>query len=412
MLLLVLQLLLLLALLVCSGFFSSSEVAFFSLNPLQISRLATRDPAAAARIREILARPTKLLSTILMGNTLVNIVASAIGYSIVGRFGGAWAAVITIPLMTVVLLIFGEIGPKRLALRRPVKLAVLYTPVISVVISLSRPLRRMLEAITRSLAWIFHPRGHVLSGEEVTSVMEVSHQKGLLDADERAMLSGIMRLENLRASDVMTPRMDIIGIDLDDPSDDPVALARSAKVPYLPVFRETPDNIEGFLNVSSFLMDPDHDIQRASGAPFYVPEAAPLNKLLAQFRKDKRRLAVVVDEYGGTAGIISRGDIIEEITGHIDGQEQYIIETLAPGKWLVDGQISLAELNQKLGLHLHEEGADRFSGWIISKAGRLPRFGESVLADGLRATVRKMRRHRITLVQVERMEIMSSHDDN
>lgn len=403
MLLLVLQLLLLFALLVCSGFFSSSEVAFFSLNPLQISRLATQDPAAAARIREILARPTKLLSTILTGNTLVNIVASAIGYSIVGRFGGAWAAVITIPLMTVVLLIFGEIGPKRLALRRPVRLAVLYTPVISVVISLSRPLRRLLEGITRSLAWIFHPRGHVLSGEEVTSVMEVSHQKGLLDADERAMLSGIMRLENLRASDVMTPRMDIIGIDLDDPSDDPVALARAAKVPYLPVFRETPDNIEGFLNVSEFLMDPDHDIPRSSGAPFYVPEAAPLNKLLAQFRKEKRRLAVVVDEYGGTAGIISRGDIIEEITGHIDGPEQYIIETLAPGKWLVDGQISLAELNQKLGLHLHEEGADRFSGWIISKSGRLPRFGESVLADGLRATVRKMRRHRITLVLLERL---------
>ncbi|HNR94599.1 MAG TPA: hemolysin family protein [Kiritimatiellia bacterium] len=403
MLLLVLQLLLLIALLICSAFFSSSEVAFFSLNPLQISRLEARDPSAAARIREILVRPTKLLSTILTGNTLVNIVASAVGYSIVGRFGGAWAAVITIPLMTVLLLIFGEIGPKRLAIQRPVRLAVLYTPILNVVIRISRPLRHMLEAITRSLAWLFHPRGHLLSGEEVASVMEVSHQKGLLDADERAMLSGIMRLEKLRASDVMTPRMDIVGIDLDDLPDDPVAVARSAKVPYLPVYREIPDHIEGILDVGAFLMDPDHQIERACVAPFYVPEAAPLNKLLGQFRREKRRLAVVVDEYGGTAGLISRGDIIEEITGHIDGAEPYVIETLAPGKWLVDGQISLAELNQKLGLRLSEEGVDRFSGWIISKAGRLPRFGEAVLADGLRATVRKMRRHRIELVMLEKL---------
>lgn len=405
MLLLVLQFLMLIFLLGWSAFFSSAEVAYFSLNPLQLSRLEARDPAAAARVREILARPTKVLSTILMGNTLVNTVSAAVGYYIVRHFsaGSEWAEPAAIALMTVLLLIFGEIGPKRVAMRLPVQVAVLYAPLLMWVMKAVRPFRRMLESITRVLAGVFYPRGHILSREEVASVMEVGHQKGLLDADERAMLSGIMRLEHLRASDVMTPRVDIVGIDLDDPAEDPLRIARLARVPYLLVYRETPDNIQGILDVKTYLMDPEHDIGRASSAPFYVPEMAPLNKLLSQFRREQRRLAVVVDEYGGTAGVVSRGDVIEEITGQIDQPAEYLIETLAPDKWLVDGQISLAELNEKLGVRLGGEGVDRLSGWMISHAGRLLRFGESASADGFRATVREMRRHRITLVMLERL---------
>ncbi|MGD9875051.1 MAG: hemolysin family protein [Kiritimatiellia bacterium] len=404
MILLVLQLLLLVLLLGCSAFFSSAEVSYFSLNRFQIGRLESRDPEAAARIRAILSRPTKLLSTILTGNTLVNTVSAAVGYYVVGRFSTDWSKPIAIVLMTVLLLIFGEIGPKRVAMRLPVQVAVLYAKALLLVMKIVKPFRRMLESITRLLAGVFYPRGHILSREEVASVMEVSHQKGLLDADERAMLSGIMRLENLRASDVMTPRVDIVGIDLADPAEDPLHVARAAKVPYLLMYRETPDDIQGFLDAKAFLMDPAHDLDRAKGTPFYVPEMAPLNKLLAQFRKEQRRLAVVVDEYGGTAGIVSRGDILEEITGQIDQPEQHLIETLGPDKWLVDGQISLAELNEKLGVRLGGEGVDRLSGWMISHAGRLLRFGEAVAAEGFRATVRKMRRHRITLVLLERMQ--------
>jgi len=408
MILLVVQLLLLVFLLGCSAFFSSAEVSYFSLNRFQIGRLESRDPEAAARIRAILSRPTKLLSTILTGNTLVNTVSAAVGYYIVGRFSTDWSKPIAIVLMTVLLLIFGEIGPKRVAVRLPVQVAVLYAKALLLVMKIVKPFRRMLESITRLLAGVFYPRGHILSREEVASVMEVSHQKGLLDADERAMLSGIMRLENLRASDVMTPRVDIVGIDLSDPAEDPLRVARAAKVPYLLMYRETPDDIQGFLDAKAFLMDPAHDLDGAKGTPFYVPEMAPLNKLLAQFRKEQRRLAVVVDEYGGTAGIVSRGDILEEITGQIDQPEQHLIEALGPDKWLVDGQISLAELNEKLGVRLGGEGVDRLSGWMISHAGRLLRFGEAVAAEGFRATVRKMRRHRITLVLLERMQEVQS----
>ncbi|MBN1269039.1 MAG: HlyC/CorC family transporter [Kiritimatiellae bacterium] len=394
-------------LLLCSGFFSSAEVAFFSLNPLQVHRLDRRQTAAAAQIRELLSKPTRLLSTVLIGNTLVNIVLSVVGYGLAERLVPTRGEQIAIPAVTVLLLIFGEIGPKRLALNRAERMAVAYAPLLTLFMRIVSPLRLLLEKLTDRFRHFFRPRRATLSEEEFATVLDLSGEHGILDQDEHAMVKAIIRLGDMRASDVMTPRVDLAGVDLNDPPADLVECVRQAKVRYLLLYQDQLDRVAGFLDVRRFLLNAAAGIEASRFEPFYVPETSPLDKLLAQFLKERRRIAVVVDEYGGTAGVITRGDMIEEITGELDDEiaaHRLLFEELGLNRWLVDGRMSLEVLNSRLDLALDAEGVDRLAGWVTSLAGRLPKAGETFEAQGCRATVQRVRRHRIEVVLLEKTE--------
>lgn len=395
----------LVVLLACSAFFSSSEVALFSLSPLQLRRLDQTHPQAAQLLRAILHPPTRLLSTILIGNTFVNVGLSVLGYAIIVRLlpiAGEWTAVL---IMTLVLLVFGEVVPKRIAFLWPERMALLYAWPLTLIMRGLTPLRIGLEHITHQFQHFFKPRGRTLSGDELETVVELSGEEGILRDTERDMLKSILRLEDLQARDVMTPRVDLVGYDLNDGEHELATIAKQAKVRQLPIYRGSFDQIEGLLDVRRFLLDPHHRLQSALSPPAYEPESAPLDQLLTRFLSDRRRTAIVVDEYGGTAGIITRGDIIEEITGDIDdehGDHKQLFETAGTNRWMLDGQISLEQINQQLGTRLEAEGVDRLAGWIAAQLERMPRTGDQVIAQGCRAVVRQMRRHRITLVLLER----------
>jgi putative hemolysin len=405
--LLIIDSLILAFLLFCSGFFSSAEVAFFSLSPIQIRRLHERNPAAGTRITKALHQPTSLLSAILIGNTLVNVCASVMGYAIVKNLGTPHAEQITVPVLTALLLIFGEIGPKRLAIHHSEGMATVYAPIMLIIMRVTAPMRFVLEHITTTLKRFFQPRGRALTEDEFETLVELSQEAGILDEDESDMVKSIMRLEDLKASDIMTPRVDIIGIDLNDPPSENDRIIRKNRLPRMLLFRDHLDNVEGVLDVRRYLLGPENALQHAWLAPFFVPECAHLNAILEQFQSSGNRLAVVVDEYGGTAGIITRGDILEEIAGDLARTptlQKLQFETIGPGHWLVDGQISLEDLNDELDLELDAEGVDRLAGWISAQAERLPRPGDTVQAQGCRAIVRQMRQHRITLVELFREE--------
>jgi putative hemolysin len=235
--------------------------------------------------------------------------------------------------------------------------------------------------------------------------VDVGHEEGVLTREERMMIDGIIRLENLQAADVMTPRVDLVGIDLESDPATQVEIARRARFRYLPVYRRTLDRVEGFLDVRRFLLSPDHDLRSAMYPHFYVPDTAPLDTLLTLFQQQDRRLAIVIDEYGGTAGLITRGDILEEIVKPAGGDagQPAGIEPSGPNRWLVDGNVSLEEINYELDLRLQAEGADRVAGWFTAHAERIPKTGDGIEAQGCRATVMQMRRHRITTVQIERL---------
>jgi CBS domain containing-hemolysin-like protein len=166
------------------------------------------------------------------------------------------------------------------------------------------------------------------------------------------------------------------------------------------------DEVEGFLDVRKFLLDPLHRVDQARLPPYHVPENVPLNQLLAQFQREKRRIAVVVDEYGGTAGVVTRGDILEEITGEIYqelNRPRALFQPAGPGRWLVDAQISLGEINRRLHVELEAEGADRLAGWITAQIGHLPEKDDVVTGQGVRVTVLQTLKLRVTLAQVEKL---------
>ena len=397
---------LLAALIICSAFLSSAEVAVFSLTSLHLKNLEASHPHAASHLRRIIANPTRFLSVILIGNTAVNVTTAFVGYALCEQLFTKWTEEIAVIGITSLLLIFGEIGPKRVALFWPVKVATLYTPFLRLLMKVLSPLGKSLEAVTSTLEHKFVPRPAGLTDEEIESIVELSSEAGVLDEEEQEMVRGIMRLEDLQVSDLMTPRVDLLGIDLDDPPEEAEALARQAGVRYLLLFRGLKDNVEGLLDVRSYLLHPERDILSARVPLHFLPETAPADKVLKQFLKDKQRVAIVVDEYGGTAGLISRGDILEEIIGHIasdEGNEDYFFEQQAENRWLVDAGINLEELSDRLNLELVAKGSDRLAGWIIEQYENLPPVGAEIEAQGLRVRVRQKRRHRITMALVEKV---------
>ena len=405
----------LLVLLVASGFFSSAETTFFSLNPLQIRRLSQHHPGAGALIHRLLQHPTQMLSTILIGNTVVNVAVAAVGFHMtqtlleasgLSRIVPAAAEIVSSVVVTVALILFGEAGPKQFGLLFAEKLALVYAPILQALIWLATPARLLLEKLTKTFEPFFRPHGKTLSAEEFETVLDISNEEGVLNADELAMVKSIIRLEDLKASDVMTPRVDLIGLDLEhDPATFP-AIARKARRNYLLLFRGQVDQVEGFVDARKFLLDPQHRIDAAKLPPYYVPENVPLTQLLAQFQQEKRRIAVVVDEYGGTAGLVTRGDILEEITGEIYqelNKPRALFQPAGPGRWLVDAQISLGEINRRLQVNLEAEGADRLAGWIMAQIGHLPEKDDVVTAQGVRVTVLQTLKLRVTLAQVEKL---------
>lgn len=402
--LLILQCVGFLLLLTASAFFSSSETALFSLDPHVVNRIGEEDPDTAARLRHLLEQPTRLLSTILIGNAIVNVNLWILGALMLHQTGFTheWGQVGALTLVT---LIFGEFGPKRLSLLMHDGMAKAYAKPLMFFIRILKWPRGWLESITNRFSHFFLPSGHILTQAEYDTLMEASGESGGLDDHEHKMVQGILSLERQTVGDVMTPRVDLEGVDVTEADIDLLSMAKRCKVRHLVLFEEQQDNIVGLLDVRAFLLDPDHSVQGATLKPFYVPELCTLDKLLTQMLTARKRVAVVVDEFGGTAGLITRGDILEELTGEMDTDDhpRLVVERLTDNAWLLDGQAHLLEVERITGLRLEAETADRLAGWFIEKAEHLPRLNERLEGPGCRAMVRQMRRNRILLILLERV---------
>lgn len=376
----------------------------FSLNGVQVRRMAIAYPVGAKRIERLLADPSKLLSTILIGNTIINVLVALISLRLAIELGSEYAAAISVVVTTLLLLVFGEYGPKRIATLWPEVLARAYAPLLRFFEVVLLPLRLLLNACTVKFKHAFHPRGHILSHAETSTIVDMGQERGVLDEHERYSLRVLLRLEHLYVSEIMTPRVDIQGIDLSHPDATQIEQQLMAtRTRYSVLYRGSLDDIEGFADQQQYLLDPRHNLKSATLPTFYIPEQCTLDKLLLQFLSGRRRLAIVVDEYGGTAGLVTRGDILEVVTGmSSDGHaaRRHVFERLSERSWLVDGNLNLEEVNRRLGLHLDGEGSDRLSGWLTSTLERMPTVGEKVQAEGFVAQVRHMRQNRISTVQL------------
>ena len=387
---------------VLSAFFSSAETVLFSLTGSQREKIRGKSAADDQRIGKCLSDKPVLFSTLLVGNTFVNFAISSLGYCLFDRLlpGKGWIAV---PVMTVLLLLFGEITPKRLALRYTGELAPSYSRLLLFWRAVLYPFNRVLRWSSKAFAPALARERRALSDDELVSVMEVAAERGDISSADADMIEGVLRLSELCANDEMTPRVDIVGYDIDllgypspqpSPSPSPSPLLPASSHRWLPAFRRSPDNIEGIYDAKEMkIVD-----------ALFVPETVTLDDLLTTFAKSGMEIAVVTDEYGGTAGIITPNDILELIIGpqvfdSPDAEPKLVKKS--EKVWEVDGRVSLDEINRELDLELEAEDADRMSGWLQFHAERIPHVGQQIEADGVRATVLKRRHRRVTLVKLE-----------
>ena len=402
-----LYLLILLVLIALSALFSGSETVLFTLSPVQVQRIGRRNSADGARLTPCLDAPDKTLSTILVGNTFVNFSIASVGYLVIDSLVPQYSEAINVVVVTIVLLLCGEVAPKRLGLHYAETLAPFVCRYVLVWLVLLSPLTFLMTRGAKPFKRFFIRERKTLNNEELLSVVEMSEEQGVLDQEEALMVDGIMRLSELKASDVMTPRVDMTALDLDDPLEEQLKIARRARFRILPVYHRSPDSIKGFVNVAKFLLDPEPDLRRLIVPALFVPESADLDDILISLQRENRRIACVLDEYGGTAGLITRGDILELISEPVQSpghEESPDMRMIGEDVWLIDGSVSLDEINHQLELELDADDADRISGWVLLHAGRLLHTGESVEAQGCRVSIRRVRNNRIELVQLEILE--------
>ena len=384
----------LVALFLLSAFFSGAETILFSLTDAQRARIRAKDAAADGLIQRCVGDSAMLLSTLIVGNTLVNFAIATLGYRLFDRAFPTWGGLLAVPSMTLFLLLFGEITPKRLALRYAESLAPRCARLLLFWRTLLTPFNVAFRFSSRAFATALTRERRALSDAELVSVLESAAERGEFAADDAEMIEGVLRLSELHANDEMTPRVDIVGYDSDYPENVRNERLLTVRHRYLPVYRRTPDAIEGIIDTLT------GEIEDA----LFVPEQVTLDDLLVTFRKSKKPMAIVTDEYGGTAGLITLNDIMEIILGPgvfgRTNEEPAIVKT-GRSAWTIDGRASLDEINRELGVELEAEDADRLSGWVAFHAERIPHVGQQIEAQGCRATILKRRKHRVTSVKLE-----------
>lgn len=259
-----------------------------------------------------------MLSTILTGNTFVNFAIASLGYLLLYEMVPQYSEAISVPLWTLLLLMFGEIGPKQFAMRHAEELAPLCVRLLKVFAIILKPFTVLMRASSSVFGkWLERER-RALSDDELRTVIERAATTGVLDSEEASMMEGVMRLPDLYALNEMTPRVKLVGVESSDTNEEKLAVARATDYPYLPVYNKDFDHIEGFLDVQAFLSDPAHNAAVWTRDALRVSEHESLDDVLVLFVKTGRRIAVVTDRWGGTAGIITRGDILELIVKPVE----------------------------------------------------------------------------------------------
>jgi Mg2+/Co2+ transporter CorB len=381
-------------LLMLSAFFSGSETALMTLNRYRLRHLADAGHPGARLAQRLLEKPDRLIGLILLGNNFVNILASSLATIIAIRLGGEGAIPIAAGLLTLVVLIFSEVAPKTLAALHPERLAFpaswVYTPLLRLLLPVVWLVNLMANTVLRMIgAYPEDADGNALSREELRTV--VNEAGAMIPRRHQKMLINILDLEKVTVDDIMIPRNEIDGIDLDNPLD--VILEQLEQIPYTRVlaYRGSIDNIAGFLHSRRVMQAQlDQELTREKlewliREPYFIPKGTPLNRQLINFQRNRRRTALVVDEYGDVQGLVTMADLLEEIVGEFATDPADAIADVQPqddGSFLVDGSANLRELVKTMHWELPTDGPKTLNGLIVEYLESLPETGTSLLVAG------------------------------
>lgn len=402
----------LIVLLILSAFFSSTETALMSVNRYRLRHRA-RSGYAPARIAErLLERPDRLIGLILLGNNAVNLAAASLVTLISLRLGGENAIWIGTLALTVVILICAEVAPKTIAALHPARVAMpaalIYYPLLKVAYPLVWCINLLANGLLRLLG--VGPADiaqHSLSAEELRTV--VAEAGVLVPRRHQRMLLSILDLDAITVDDVMVPRQEIVGIDLDHDWSDNIEVIRSARFNRLPVYRDDIDNIVGTVQVRRLLPDlaagtlDEDKLLKVTSEPYFVPEGTPLNRQLLSFQQHKRRSALVIDEYGDIQGLITTEDILREIIGEFDKDSipaELGITKESDSSYVVDAGANIRQLNRVMGWRLPTDGPKTLNGLIVEHLETIPATGTRLALDGYRIEILATSEHAIRQVRV------------
>jgi len=405
-------------LLLISAFFSAAETAFLSLQPVQLRRLKAERPILAAQIERLLAEPRRLFNVLLLADSCANLPLILLCLWLMRQavpsgfpfFAGSLA-------IFGLIVILGHLVPKMIALRAPFRIVSAGAPLLRLTLPLLEPVSRVLDRASDWMARVLTPRSFAsspLDEEELETLVEMAAEDGAVTPGEGAILTEILKLGEKSAKDCMLPRTDVFSIPDDLDLETVVEKLRVRRFRRVPVYADTPDQILGILDVGSFLLRPGegHYTERLT-PPSYVPETMNALELLRGFLRHPQRLAVVVDEFGGTAGIVTLPDILEHlIPDALPSADQGLyIEPFGAGRLIVAGTARLDDLGRKLGEDLEEEGIDTIGGLVFTRLGYLPKPGETLELGRYRVMVRRASRKRIQEMLIEPMETTEPHPD-
>jgi Mg2+/Co2+ transporter CorB len=399
-------------LLICSAFFSSSETALMSISRFRLLHLARDGNRGAKLAQQLLHHPERLIGLILLGNNFVNILASAIATIAAVRIAGEAGVLIGTAFLTVVVLIFAEVAPKTYAALHPERIALPAAYVLYPMLRIFYPLVRLINVLAGWVMRLFGHRGggrsdQTLSQDELRSVLR--EEGGLIPDSHRHMLLNILALEEAMIDDIMVPRTEIKGIDLDDSAEELREALKDFPYSRAVVYRGKIDNVVGILNLRNLLdlsqlqsIDAEL-IEKRMRAPYYVPEGTNLTQQLVAFQRQQRRSALVIDEYGSLQGLVTVADILEEIVGEFTTapkQDTRHIHFESDGSLLIDGRIPVHSLNRRLQWELPTEAARTLSGLIVAMLEHLPTPGESLEIDGYQMEIQEVRDNVVRRVRV------------
>lgn len=405
--------LILILLLVLSSFFSATETSLFSLSKIEKKKLKDKYPAYSKWIFEHLQQPRRTLGTILIGNLFVNTLASALVTLLVLEMLGNHYLGMLMFLFVVVLIIFCEMIPKALAVGSKIKVALLVAIPLEIFAILLTPFRKLMRFVSdRVLSFLIHEKmdhSDMISEKELKVLVKIGEEEGVLGRQERYMIQKLLDLGERPVKDIMTPRIDLIGLDVEDAPAKHEALIKKCQFNQLPVFQGSLDHVLGVVESQRYLLqEPRVDIQKVMRPPLFIPDSKRIDDLLETFRQANENFAICVDEYGGTAGVVTQEDILEEIFGEFYdeyAQVEHPIRRLTENSFMVEGKVALAEFNEFFTARLVADDANTLGGYLLEKMGVVPIKGFHFETEDFEFVVQSMIRQRIHQVVVRRKHV-------
>lgn len=410
------QLALMAALLVFSGFFSGTETALFSLSRGQLYRMSRSRSTSRRLVGSLMVKPARVLHSLLLGNMLVNVGFASLAALVIldMKVAGAptWAAGLWSLVPLLVLILLGEVGPKMLAFATAERWSLLTGAPVAIIERLCRPVLRVVDAAVSPLVRLCAPPAETdaggINGAELAALLELSAKRGVIDRDVSSLLREIMELTAIRVGEIMVPRVDMIAFNAAGPTDELVELFRRTRLRKIPVFANDVDHIVGVVHAKRLLLNRSAELGSLIVPIPFVPETGNIERTLLQFRIKAAQMAIVVDEYGGTAGLITMEDILEEIVGDIpdprDQQRAAAVQRTGEREYVLDGNLSIHDWADAFRIDLSGRRISTVGGFVTLLLGRIPQVGDVADYRNLHFIVESMRRRRIGTLRLRLQE--------